>query len=121
MPRQSIVAKPLFFRSRTLFILIFAICAMALVMPTGAGKRTGADKAPFEFWEDDEEEARESSEAPGTERDEPEKDKAEREREEFEARDYLGRRQFRSEEEREMLLAASPDNGSKEIRFRAIN
>jgi len=83
-------------------------------------KRANAGKASFEFWEDEEEaenEARESYEESAQDRDREE----EEEREVSEARDYLGRRKFRSEEEREMLLASSPDDGAREIRFRAVN
>lgn len=120
MPRNSTFTRSAFSKPRTIFLIVFAaFCAVALVLPTQAIKRANADKAPFEFWDDDESEneARESSEENDQDRDREE----EREREEFEARDYLGRHKFRSEEEREMLLASSPDDGVKEIRFRAIN
>jgi PKD repeat protein len=82
-------------------------------------KRANAAKAPFEFWEDEEEsnnEARESFAESAQDR-----DREEEAREESESRDYLGRRKFRSEEEREILLAYSPDDGAREIRFRAVN
>ncbi len=109
-----------FVNRRMLLVFGFALfCALALVLPAGATKPGSNLKSAFEFWEDgdeDENEAREAGEA-GRDGDREE----EREREEAEARDYLGRRKFRSEEEREMLLAASPDDGAKEIRFRAVN
>lgn len=120
MPRNSTVVRPILTSPRSYFFLILAFCAIALVLPTGMIKRANADKAPFEFWGDDEEsenEARESHGESAADRDHEQ----EEEREESEARDYLGRRKFRSEEEREMLLAASPDDGAREIRFRAVN
>jgi hypothetical protein len=103
---------------RTLLILAFALfCAVALVLPAGASKRGNNAKPAFEFWEDEGEFADETREADEARRDRD----SEAEREQSEARDYLGRRIFRSEEEREMLLATSPDDGAKEIRFRAVN
>lgn len=100
-----------------LALIFFVVCTLALVWPAGAAKHAVSNQESLAFWDDDENEAEEAREANG-ERD-GDGDDAEAERERSESRDYLGRRKYGSEEEREMLLAASPDDGATELRFRA--
>jgi PKD repeat protein len=100
-----------------LAIIFFVVCTLALVWPAGAAKPAGSDHSSMALLDEDEHDVTKAALA------NPERDRdgaaAEAESERSESRDYLGRRKYGSEGEREMLLAASPDDGATEVRFRA--